>query len=471
MARRGDAVACLRRAAPFGRSHGSYLLDDKCTSWRATAIGRLLARESLRQLSTACKQQYASGEWFVRRYLQCVERIFWPRPTEMKIVFIGNLAGGAYMMARPVAECGVDVCLMLARWEGELADPDWEQRSVPNPQRFAVVRYGWRIPSGPKPFQVMAHAKRALSYFAQLPRMLQADIIQSFTCSLFISRLWFVVFGLLRARPYIACATGSDLRELAISGRGFSGWLARQFFRRARKVLLLNLDMFRYAQQIGLKNAEFFPFSIDTGLFKPRSVSKQYGKPNDLLVFMPSHLDWGVGDNAPGRNSTKGNDRLIRSFARFLTGGGKGHLVLLDRGPDRTLARQLVEQLQIVDHVTFLGQMKKEELIIHLNMADIVADQFDLGAFGTTALEAMACSKPVLVYVNEECADQCYSERPPVLNARSEDEMLSLLQKAADYDFRNELGKRARDWVIGNHEALQVAERLIDIYRSVCARS
>jgi glycosyltransferase involved in cell wall biosynthesis len=386
----------------------------------------------------------------------------------MKVVFLGNLAGGAYMMARPVAKCGVNACLMLARWEGELAAPGWEGRSEPDPRNLSIVRYGAQLPErGGWIIRLATHARRALSYLSQIPRMLQADVIQSFTCSLFVSRLWFLVFGVLRLRPYIACATGSDLRELAVSGTGFNAWLCRQFFKRANVVLLLNLDMQRFANQIGVKNARFFPFSVDTALFESRPVKKQYCDEEELLLFMPSHLDWGVRDNAPGRTSTKGNDRLIRAFARFISAAGKGHLLLLNRGPDRELARRLVDELGVAPHVTFRDQMMKRELIEHFNMADVVADQFDIGAFGTTTLEAMACAKPVLVYVDEGCADQCYSDRPPVLNAHSEDEILQALHKSLDAGFRSELGKQARDWVVRHHDAPSVAARLIEIYQTL----
>lgn len=389
----------------------------------------------------------------------------------MRVVFLGNLAGGAYMMARPVAKSGVDACLMLARWEGELATPGWEGRSEPDPRSLSVVRYGVQFPDhGGRLVRLVNHARLALSYLSQMPRMLRADVIQSFTCSLFVSRLWFLAFGVLGLRPYIACATGSDLRELAVSGTGLNAWISRQFFRRANVVLLLNLDMQRYANQIGVINARFFPFSVDTALFASTRVKKRYCDEDELLVFMPSHLDWGIRDNAPGRTSTKGNDRLIRAFARFIRAGGRGHLVLLNRGPDRELARQLVDQLSVTPHVTFRDQMMKQELIEHFNMADIVADQFDIGAFGTTTLEAMACSKPVLVYVDVDCADQCYSDRPPVLNARSEDDILKALQQSVDGAFRDELGKQARDWVVRHHDASSVAARLIEIYRTLEAR-
>jgi glycosyltransferase involved in cell wall biosynthesis len=388
----------------------------------------------------------------------------------MKVVFIGNLAGGAYMMARPVAQAGIEACLMLAAWEGPLARPEWEGRGTPDPG-LSIAHYGAvAAPEAGRFGRLVARLKSECSALRFLPIMLKADIIQSFTGSLFACWVWLFAFGVLRLKPYIACASGSDLREAAATGGGYSGWLFRRFFGRAARVLLLNLDMPAIADRLQLGDARFFPFAVDTGYFRPRAVPRCYGAADALLIFMPSHLDWGEVDAAPGRSSTKGNDRLIRAFARFLAAGRKGHLVLLDRGPDRFAARRLVESLAIADQVSFRPQMAKTELSDHLAMADVVADQFDIGAYGTITLEAMACAKPVLVHVDPQAAARCYDTPPPILAARTEDEILARLEEAADPQHRRALGEAARDWVVAQHDAAKVAARLIALYREVVER-
>ncbi|HXQ52124.1 MAG TPA: glycosyltransferase family 4 protein [Stellaceae bacterium] len=388
----------------------------------------------------------------------------------MRVVFIGNVAGGAYMMARPVAARGVNAVLMLAPWEGTLANPGWEERAEPDPATFAVVRYGVAASKRGRFGRIWARAGTALSCLAELPSLLRTDVIQSFTGTLFGSWAWLIAFGILRLRPYIACATGSDLREVAATGTGYAGWLYRFFFRRAAVVLLLNLDMPPIADRLHLAQARFFPFAVDTSYFRPREVERRYCTPDALLIFMPSHLDWGESDDAHGRSSTKGNDRLVRAFARMLGEGGRGHLVLLDRGPDRAAAHRLVEALGIAAHVTFRAEMTKSELTAHLNMADVIADQFDIGAFGTITLEAMACERPVLVHVDAACAKRSYGDLPPVLSATTEDEILAALLRAGDLPFRRSLGKEAREWVVRHHDAPLVASLLIDIYRGLSQR-
>ena len=283
------------------------------------------------------------------------------------------------------------------------------------------------------------------------------------------------VFTIAKALEDQASGTGSGaapqkLREMAALDSGRAGRLMRAFFNRAACVLLLNIDMPAVADRLGLANSRFFPFAVNTKAFTPNAMPRPYGRPDDLLVFMPSHLDWGVIDNAPGRSSTKGNDRLIRAFGRFLAGGGNGHLLLLDRGPDREVAHRLVGELGIGQHVTFKPQMSKPELVAHMNMADVVADQFDVGAFGTTALEAMACGKPVLMHIDMAHADRCYPERPPILNAHSEGEILAALWNASERGYRETIGAQARNWTVRFHDEDVVARQLAEIYRDVAKR-
>jgi glycosyltransferase involved in cell wall biosynthesis len=380
----------------------------------------------------------------------------------MRVAFIGNLAGGAYMMERAVAGLGIETTLFLSRNETGMARPSGADFERPP---LKIVEYGLSPDRRSWLHRIVRRLQHELSMLMTVPALLRADLIQSFTGSLFLSPVWRWLFGRLRIRPYLAFATGSDLREVAALDKSPAGPRMLRFFRRARMTLLLNLDMVAVAGKLGLTNARFFPFAVDTGTFRPIPIRRVYCPDDCLLIFMPSHLDWGETDSNPNRNSTKGNDRLLRAFARFLRAERKGHLVLLDRGPDRLVARRLVAELGLELHVTWHAELPKSELIAHFNMADVVADQFDIGAYGTTALEAMACAKPVLVHVDKECAARCYSELPPVLSVRSEDEILAGLFDMQDASRRAVLGQRAREWIVRHHDSETVGRQLVSLYR------
>jgi N-acetyl-alpha-D-glucosaminyl L-malate synthase BshA len=69
-------------------------------------------------------------------------------------------------------------------------------------------------------------------------------------------------------------------------------------------------------------------------------------------------------------------------------------LVLAGDGPDRSACELLVRDLQLQDHVRFLG--KQQELVPILSSSDLMLMPSQSESFGLSALEAMACEVPVV---------------------------------------------------------------------------
>ncbi|MBN2374458.1 glycosyltransferase family 4 protein [bacterium] len=386
----------------------------------------------------------------------------------MRIAFIGNLAGNAYIWSKLLRKKGLSAELFISNQEWK---PAWEDKNFSNKGSNEWIHIydntiidGLKIPKGLH--RGIRFIISRIYYHRLLLKLLEYDIVHSFTGSLFMSRSFVSEFGIRHKRPYIASATGSDIREMAFQ-EGRDGRLMRLFFQQAAKTLLLNLDMVDFYDRLSLKNAEFFPFMIDTQKYCVGNATREYSSDSKTLFFMASHLDWGVVDNANGRKSTKGNDRFIKAFARYLKDNGNAHAFILDRGPDKMIARQLVSQMGISSCVTFLPEMQKDELIKHFRLADVVVDQFDVGAFGTTALEAMSCAKPVMIYIKNQCADKCYPERAPILNAQTEDEIYVQIKLASNRTYREEIGQKAREWIMKYHDWEIVSSQLINIYEEV----
>jgi N-acetyl-alpha-D-glucosaminyl L-malate synthase BshA len=69
-------------------------------------------------------------------------------------------------------------------------------------------------------------------------------------------------------------------------------------------------------------------------------------------------------------------------------------LLLVGDGPERSACEILVRELQLQDHVRFLG--KQLELVPILSAADLMLMPSQSESFGLSALEAMACEVPVV---------------------------------------------------------------------------
>jgi N-acetyl-alpha-D-glucosaminyl L-malate synthase BshA len=65
------------------------------------------------------------------------------------------------------------------------------------------------------------------------------------------------------------------------------------------------------------------------------------------------------------------------------------HLLMVGDGPDRGPAEQLVRQLKLTPHVSFLGKQNHVERLIPL--AHVLTMPSEMESFGLVALEAMAC--------------------------------------------------------------------------------
>jgi glycosyltransferase involved in cell wall biosynthesis len=381
----------------------------------------------------------------------------------VRVAVVGNLAGVANEYVIGLRSLGVEADLFLTDTEraATLRDaepagalPDLWLRDMPSYGSAVASRgaHRWR-----------EAARTALQELPAVRSLLAYDAVHVHTGALLTSRLARLVFVGLRMRPYVAAATGSDLREVAQMHTG-RGWWMRVFFRRARLALLLNIDMFPLAEAIQIHTARFFPFAIDTETFSPPEASGRSSHEGHVTFFMMSRLDWSGGDPAR-RTSANENDRVFTAFARLLRTHPNSRLVVGDRGAQRAEARQLVAALGISEHVQFVPPMSRADRIRRMQAADVCLDQFGLGAYGLGALEAMAIGKPVITYINDAFVQQCGLQPMPILNAQDVDGIAAAMCAAAgDGSLRARVGDAAREWVLRHHRRETVCRRLLQLH-------
>ena len=113
-----------------------------------------------------------------------------------------------------------------------------------------------------------------------------------------------------------------------------------------------------------------------------------------------------------------------------------------------------------------LHQMTNQQVKEALKQADIVVDQLLLGVHGIFALEAMALGKPVLCYIRDDLVGE-YPLDLPIVNANPDTIESELEELLVNPQLRTEIGKKSRRFVERHHDSRVVAQKLIELYKSL----
>lgn len=383
----------------------------------------------------------------------------------MKIAFIGNLAGVSNEYVKTLLGMGVEVDLFLNDNEFDAFLNDTKSDENSNIIKY-VKKYRY-INSQTTNFLIkyFTYVINSLLNIRLIFQLLNYDLIHSHTASLLFSPFSKWLFIDLHIKPYIAAATGSDIREVAQFDNSLLGKWIRSFFKKADITFLLNIDMLHIAEKIKIEKYKFFPFAINTSRYSPAKEKNNYCNESTTLFFLMSRLDWGVVDNFEHRSSFNNNQIVFHAFAKLNNEFPYTKLIVTDRGSDKEYAKKLVIKLNIEKSVQFIPPMDETQRIRHIRLSDVVLDQFYLGAYGLTTLEVMSCEKPIITYINEDYIKSCGLAYPPVLNAVSEEEVYLQMKRSLNKEFREEIGKDARQWILENHDSAKVVQKLIDEYR------
>ncbi len=262
------------------------------------------------------------------------------------------------------------------------------------------------------------------------------QIIRAFRkYDLIIAHVPFSIYAQFSFKPYISFDAGA-IRYF--EANDFRTKLFKRGYSKANAIILTNPDTMDLFDKYGFKY-HFVPFLIDTSRYK-------YQKPNESLpyeyiFFMPSRQQW----------KEKGNNLFVEAFAQFHKEHRDSVLAMADWGTNLNETKALVEKLNIGKSVMWLPLMSKPRLIKWYNLSTAIADQFILGSYGTTAPEAMACEKPVMIYLSEKHNLKAFGEFPPVLNIIEKDDILKYLFMCTDSTFRSRMGQLSREWVEKHH--------------------
>jgi glycosyltransferase involved in cell wall biosynthesis len=397
------------------------------------------------------------------------------RGPRVAFLDLDNLQNNYFSMARCAFESGLDARVLLPDesglppehrmgWNSGVAtpaDPPWVERVEACPLTPAGFRW--------------SSARRLL---------VRARQFDALFCS-GQGAFW----GAWAGRPFAFVSYGADLDQLAVQGwSGDPSEHARDSFVRAlmfrlrgrlyRRCLLrarLNVIapyQWTAARRLGLHDFRWFNHIIDSEVLSPLPETERtawrrargFGD-QDLVVFMPSRLNW----TRPALADHKGSDVLIRSLAataRMIPGV---RVVLVRKGWDIEPTRALLSDLGLESRAEWVDPMPKAQLVPYYSGADLVLDQFGLGILALVAVEAMACGAPVLTRTPASSPAPFYEEAPPIFVESPENLTARMMELLRDSGARRDLGRAGLAWVRRHCSPAIVAGQIDGVARELVA--
>lgn len=268
--------------------------------------------------------------------------------------------------------------------------------------------------------------------------------------------------------PYVIYYYGSDAYEVPFRNNQMGKMQVRGIKR--AKLHIARRHNREYLMGLGIPSRKIvpLPFIIDTDTYAPQSGTvlpglRQEGK---KTLFLAARQNW----------TQKGNDKLFRALGLLAAKRDDFTCLAAWYGPDTTRSQELVKELGIGHLVQLLGLSSKNRLRNIILSSDIVVDQFTLGLFGTLALEAMSCGRPVVscldrsMFTEEngivgEGYDAC-----PIVSAFTVEEIAEALEHLLDDDGeRALLNEASRRWVLEYHGHAKLWPYYDEVYRRALA--
>ncbi|MCS7136150.1 MAG: glycosyltransferase family 4 protein [Nitrososphaerota archaeon] len=249
---------------------------------------------------------------------------------------------------------------------------------------------------------------------------------------------------LLKDRPTICHFHGSDLRTTLSSKWG---WIVRENLKSADKVLVSVPDILPIAKHYR-QDAEYLPNPVDLELFKPQMMM-EHSKFNILWASDLSYI--------------KGTDKFIKAFSKFQKDNPDSILRVIKHGKNYVDMLSLLKDLGIKHDV--IGYQPHEKMVELYAWADVVVTDLTLGYLHMSSLEAMACMRPVVQYINREYYRDV--PVPPVVSVFTPDDVIEALNRLKDVRERKLVAELQRDYVCKIHNPRTISMKVVNIYRSL----
>jgi glycosyltransferase involved in cell wall biosynthesis len=300
---------------------------------------------------------------------------------------------------------------------------------------------------------------------------------------------WFVTGGDLTVKPFPLTFLAWYDGWVHKAGEIVGGTWQRRAARRAHRLWVQPFAPMQDAlRRLGIPeraiSSRYLPIVLDTDEFRPDRPVTDPDDPvvramrdADLAVFHPSRLVMSDDHRLRRSGQWKGNDTLIRGFARLVATGAvpRPLLVIPDIELSRDVAagKALVESLGIAERVLWARPPRADGFPRHrirdLYLAsDVVATDFGVGWFGYATLEGLAVGRPVVTHIDDEPMRHLYPDGHPMVEAGDPEQVRErLLELWRDRAEAARVGAAGREWVVAHHSPAAAAARYVEAVEEV----
>ena len=170
-------------------------------------------------------------------------------------------------------------------------------------------------------------------------------------------------------------------------------------------------------------------------------------KKNKIVLFSPSRLVWGRNKNDP---NDKGTDVLLKGIKIFKEKNLSTpiSLILMNYGTDLIKTKALIEKLDLKKEVILLKRQPRINILYMMKQSDIICSQFKHSwlSYGVV-FEALAMSKIVMTYRNDNLYKKKYKTLYPIININGPQKINQCLSKYIKNKKKYvEMGKEGEKW-------------------------
>lgn len=399
-------------------------------------------------------------------------------PRKLRCAFSVNMAQNMYKWARMAQRYGADSTLFLHAMDSSaISDPNWEEfdgeyrdladgkgfralctgivpevrvETVPIESAAFAQAYGAYQGGNAKPllrllcasqdlrYEVFHSNLQFLSYFDWAQALSRFDVIYAASAP-------FAAYA--SGRPYCLFSVGGDLQFDGGRGDRF-GQVMRMAFNGGRFLMASNPHTLGHSRRLGLTNAVYLPYPMDTDRYRPgvgaarAQWEADYGP--GVFVLTTARLDSGVKGHS---------DEFFRMLTVLARERSYLRFVFLAWGHSADEFEKRIGQAGLQKQLIVLCPVGKKRLIDYYRSCDFVLDQFVYGYYGATALEAASIAKPVIMKIRVGQYAPLYAgDVAPAMDAGTADEIRrAILALADDVVLRRQRGEAMRAWVVRNH--------------------